>query len=110
MARSSVTPLDGPSSTGTSSSAPLNGSDVGEIGAGCGAEMAICKSAGPAPVPGEEIEVGMPRGVDTPGRPPKSPPVPGKLMNEPPPEPGACPKSEFDDPGSPGTPESIVGA
>ena len=74
---------------------PLNGVVVGEIGAGCGDEIGICKSAGPAPDPGDEIDVGMPFGVETPARPPRSPPVPGKLMNEPPPEPGACPSSEL---------------
>ncbi len=80
------------------------------MGSGCGDEIGICKSAGPAPAPGDEIAVGMPLGVETPARPPRSPPVPGKLMNEPPPEPGACPRSEPAEPGSLGTLVSTVGA
>ena len=40
-------------------------------------------SAGPAPTPGVEAVVGMPLGVDTPGRPPRMPPVPGKLLRLP---------------------------
>ena len=40
-------------------------------------------SAGPAPTPGVETVVGMPLGVDTPGRPPRIPPVPGRLFEFP---------------------------
>jgi hypothetical protein len=67
-------------------------------------------SAGPAPAPGLEIVVGMPLGVDTPGRPPRIPPVPGKLINELPPDPGEDPRRELFAPGRPGTLESSVGA
>ena len=52
----------------------------------------------------------MPLGVDTPGRPPRIPPVPGKLRNEPPPAPGAGPSREVPEPGSVGTLVSTVGA
>ena len=62
---------------------------VGETGAGWGDEIGICRSVGPGPIRACEIVVGMPLGVETPGRPPRIPPVPGKLMNEPPPAPGA---------------------
>ena len=66
-------------------------------------------SAGPGAGPGVEIVVGMPFGVDTPGRPPRIPPVPGKLRNEPPPDPGAAPRRELSEPGSVGTLVSTVG-
>ncbi len=66
-------------------------------------------SAGPAPVPGVEIVVGMPLGVDTPGRPPKMPPAPGKFGNKPPRSPGGVPSREAPEPGSVGTLVSTVG-
>ena len=49
-----------------------------------GADIGICISVGPGPAPGVVTVVGMPLGVETPARPPRIPPVPGKLPNEPP--------------------------
>ena len=66
-------------------------------------------SAGPAPIPGVETVVGMPLGVDTPARPPRIPPVPGKFGNNPTPEPGGVPRSDAPEPGSVGTLLSMVG-
>ena len=66
-------------------------------------------AVGLGPEPGLVTVVGMPLGVDTPGRPPRMPPAPGKLPNEPPPAPGIGPSSEPDEPGRAGTLVSTVG-
>ena len=58
---------------------------------------------------GMEIFVGMPCGVETPGRLPRIEPVPGWLPIAPPPVPGACPKREVPEPGNGGSPVSTVG-
>ena len=71
---------------------------------------AFANQSVPAPPPGVEIDVGMPLGVETPGRPPRIPPVPGKLPKR------ACrpsrapaPGASCADPGSAGTLVSTVG-
>src|ERR1700678_296569 len=111
MARSRVKPSAGPQSSDSpgSSSVPENRPETGPTGCACGGDIDICISVGPEPAPGVVIAVGIPFGAETPARPPRIPPAPGKLPNEPPPPPGNGPSSEPDVPGSAGTLVSTVG-
>ena len=64
-------------------------------GSGWGPEIGACSAVGDGADAGFTTEVGTPLGVVTPARLLKNPPVPGKLLKLPPPEPGAFPMMEL---------------
>ena len=67
---------------------------AGAMGSGGGAEIADCRAVGEGAVAGWTTAAGV-LGAEGPARPPRRPPVPGKLLKLPPPEPGALPNREL---------------